>query len=50
MKDLVIIIGIGITFIIILKFNGYNNTKQEREKRIIENVDPLYDKKYPKKF
>jgi hypothetical protein len=51
MKDFIFIIIGVITFILILKYSGYDNPeKQKRERRVIEIIDPMYDKKYPKKY
>jgi hypothetical protein len=51
MKDFILIIIGVITFILILKYSGYNNPQKEiRERRVIEIIDPMYDKKYPKKY
>jgi hypothetical protein len=51
MREFLFILITSILFIIIVLYSGYNNPeKQKRERRLVEKIDPNYDKKYPKSF
>jgi len=53
MRDTIFIILMSIILILILNYSGYDNPekiKKEKTIRLIEIVDPEYDKKHPKKF
>jgi len=53
MKDTIFIIIMSMLLALILNYSGYNNPekiKNEKTIRLIERVDPEYDKKHPKKF